>query len=167
MVKTKASLTGAYLAGSGKSRYRSNARARHKAQLSLEGASGNNLRDVTLDIPIGLLTCVTGCLGSGKSTLINSTLYPIAATELNGATTLTPAPYESITGMEQIDKCIDIDQSPIGRTPRSNPATYTGIFTPVRELFAGTQEARSRGYKPGGSASTSRAAAARPARVTA
>ena len=92
---------------------------------------------------------MTGVSGSGKSTLINGTLYPIAATELNGATTLTPAPHVSIEGMDQIDKCIDIDQSPIGRTPRSNPATYTGIFTPVRELFSGTQEARSRGYKAG------------------
>jgi excinuclease ABC subunit A len=117
--------------------------------LVLDGATGNNLQTVKLEVPLGLLTCVTGVSGSGKSTLINSTLYPIAATELNGATTLTPAPFESISGMDQIDKCIDIDQSPIGRTPRSNPATYTGIFTPVRELFAGTQEARSRGYKPG------------------
>jgi excinuclease ABC subunit A len=87
--------------------------------------------------------------GSGKSTLINGTLYPLAATALNGATSLTAAAHESIEGLEHIDKCIDIDQSPIGRTPRSNPATYTGIFTPIRELFAGTQESRSRGYKPG------------------
>ncbi len=118
-------------------------------QLVLKGATGNNLDEVTLTLPLGLMTCVTGVSGSGKSTLINHTLYPIAATELNGATTLTPAPYESIDGLELVDKCIDIDQSPIGRTPRSNPATYTGIFTPVRELFAGTQEARSRGYKAG------------------
>jgi excinuclease ABC subunit A len=98
---------------------------------------------------VGLLTCVTGVSGSGKSTLINGTLYPLAATALNGATTLRAAPHDECKGLEQFDKCIDIDQSPIGRTPRSNPATYTGIFTPVRELFAGTQEARSRGYKPG------------------
>ncbi|MDX9874272.1 MAG: excinuclease ABC subunit UvrA [Spongiibacteraceae bacterium] len=117
--------------------------------LVLEGATGNNLRDVTLELPLGLMTCITGVSGSGKSTLINATLYPIAATELNGAETLQPAPYRAIHGLDQVDKCIDIDQSPIGRTPRSNPATYTGIFTPVRELFAGTQEARSRGYKPG------------------
>ncbi|GLS25860.1 excinuclease ABC subunit UvrA [Marinibactrum halimedae] len=117
--------------------------------LVLEGATGNNLQEVSLTLPVGLMTCVTGVSGSGKSTLINSTLYPIAATELNGATTLKPAPYEAIYGIEHFDKCVDIDQSPIGRTPRSNPATYTGIFTPVRELFAGTQEARSRGYKPG------------------
>ncbi|UTF59577.1 excinuclease ABC subunit UvrA [Gilvimarinus sp. DA14] len=117
--------------------------------LTLTGATGNNLQNVTLELPLGLMTCVTGVSGSGKSTLINSTLYPIAATELNGASTLKPAPFKSITGMDQLDKCVDIDQSPIGRTPRSNPATYTGIFTPVRELFAGTPEARSRGYKAG------------------
>lgn len=120
-----------------------------KKMLQLIGATGNNLQNVTLEIPVGLLTCITGVSGSGKSTLINSTLYPIAATELNKATTLDPAPYQKINGLDQFDKVIDIDQSPIGRTPRSNPATYTGIFTPIRELFAGTQEARSRGYKPG------------------
>lgn len=117
--------------------------------LLLRGASGNNLQNIDLEIPLGLFTCITGVSGSGKSTLINETLYPIAATELNNATTLKAAPHTGIEGLEQIDKCIDIDQSPIGRTPRSNPATYTGIFTPIRELFAGTQEARSRGYKPG------------------
>ncbi|EPB99970.1 excinuclease ABC subunit A [Litchfieldella anticariensis FP35 = DSM 16096] len=117
--------------------------------LRLTGARGNNLLDVTLELPLGLFICVTGVSGSGKSTLINSTLMPIAARELNKATTLTPAPYDSIEGLDHLDKIIDIDQSPIGRTPRSNPATYTGIFTPIRELFAGTQEARSRGYKPG------------------
>ncbi|MBZ0332117.1 excinuclease ABC subunit UvrA [Halomonas sp. ANAO-440] len=118
-------------------------------QLRLTGASGNNLHDVTLTLPLGLFICVTGVSGSGKSTLINSTLMPIAARELNRATTLTPSAYETIEGLDQLDKVIDIDQSPIGRTPRSNPATYTGIFTPIRELFAGTQESRSRGYKPG------------------
>ena len=144
------SLTGAYLSGKRKIDIPSSRTAPDgKRQLVLRGASGNNLQSVTLEIPLGLLTCVTGVSGSGKSTLINGTLYPIAATELNGATTLTPAAHESISGMDMIDKCIDIDQSPIGRTPRSNPATYTGIFTPVRELFAGTQEARSRGYKAG------------------
>ncbi|MCX2977460.1 excinuclease ABC subunit UvrA [Candidatus Marimicrobium litorale] len=146
----KESLTGAYLAGRREIAIPQQRTAPDaKRMLTLDGASGNNLQDVTLDIPIGLLTCVTGVSGSGKSSLINSTLYPIAATELNGASVLTPAPYQSVTGMDHVDKCIDIDQSPIGRTPRSNPATYTGIFTPVRELFAGTQEARSRGYKPG------------------
>ncbi len=117
--------------------------------LKVNGASGNNLQQIDLVLPIGLLTCVTGVSGSGKSTLINETLYPIAATELNKATTLKPAPHKSVEGMEQLDKCVDIDQSPIGRTPRSNPATYTGIFTPIREMFSGTQESRSRGYKPG------------------
>jgi excinuclease ABC subunit A len=117
--------------------------------LRLIGASGNNLQQVTLEIPVGLMTCVTGVSGSGKSTLINNTLYPVAATALNHATTLDAAPYERIEGLDLFDKVIDIDQSPIGRTPRSNPATYTGIFTPIRELFSGTQEARSRGYKPG------------------
>ncbi len=121
----------------------------HSRQIVISGANGNNLRDATLEIPLGLLTCITGVSGSGKSTLINGTLYPLAATALNGATTLTAAAHSEITGLDKVDKCIDIDQSPIGRTPRSNPATYTGIFTPVRELFAATQEARSRGYKPG------------------
>jgi excinuclease ABC subunit A len=150
IINNKDSLTGAYLSGE-KSIAIPPKRTPNdpKRQLVLHGATGNNLQSVDLEIPLGLLSCVTGVSGSGKSTLINSTLYPLAATELNGATTLTAAPYASISGMDQIDKCIDIDQSPIGRTPRSNPATYTGIFTPVRELFAGTQEARSRGYKPG------------------
>ena len=144
------SLTGAYLSGKRKIDIPQQRTPNDPGrQLVLTGATGNNLQAVTLEIPLGLLTCITGVSGSGKSTLINGTLYPIAATELNGATTLTPAPHESIAGMDQVDKCIDIDQSPIGRTPRSNPATYTGIFTPVRELFAGTQEARSRGYKAG------------------
>ncbi len=117
--------------------------------LILRGATGNNLQDVTLTIPLGLFTCITGVSGSGKSTLINGTLYPIAATALNGATTLEIAPYEDIEGLEHLDKVVDIDQSPIGRTPRSNPATYTGIFTPIRELFAGVPESRARGYTPG------------------
>lgn len=146
----KSSLTGAYLSGERRIEI-PETRAPFDADrvLRLSKASGNNLQEVDLEIPIGLLTCVTGVSGSGKSTLINATLYPLAATALNGATTLTAAAHESIEGLEHIDKCIDIDQSPIGRTPRSNPATYTGIFTPVRELFSGTQEARSRGYKPG------------------
>jgi len=117
--------------------------------LELTGANGNNLTNVDLVIPLGVMTCVTGVSGSGKSTLINGTLYPIAATALNKATTLSHGPYTSIKGLDLLDKVIDIDQSPIGRTPRSNPATYTGLFTPIRELFSGTQEARSRGYKPG------------------
>lgn len=117
--------------------------------LTIKGASGNNLQHVDLTIPLSLMTCITGVSGSGKSTLINSTLYPIAAIELNGATNPVVAPNEGVTGLEHLDKVVDIDQSPIGRTPRSNPATYTNIFTPIRELFSGTQEARSRGYKPG------------------
>jgi excinuclease ABC subunit A len=116
--------------------------------LRLEGARGNNLKNVDLEIPAGLFTCVTGVSGSGKSTLINDTLYRIAAAELHASST-TPAPYASIQGLELFDKVIDIDQSPIGRTPRSNPATYTGLFTPLRELFAQVPEARARGYKPG------------------
>ena len=146
----EASLTGKYLAGieridipSVRVPYDEN------KLLKIKGARGNNLQSIDLTIPLGLFTCVTGVSGSGKSTLINYTLYPITATRLNGATTLTPAPFDDFEGMELLDKVVDIDQSPIGRTPRSNPATYTGIFTPVRELFAGTVEARTRGYKPG------------------
>ncbi|NIY84041.1 excinuclease ABC subunit UvrA [Vibrio hepatarius] len=120
-----------------------------KKVVELIGASGNNLKDVHLKLPVGLFSCITGVSGSGKSTLINDTFFKIAHTQLNGATTATPSPYKKIKGLEHFDKVIDIDQSPIGRTPRSNPATYTGIFTPIRELFAGTQESRSRGYKPG------------------
>ena len=116
--------------------------------LRLRGACGNNLKDVDVDIPAGLLTCVTGVSGSGKSTLINDTLYRIAAAELNGAS-MKPAPYRSVKGIDLFDKVIDINQSPIGRTPRSNPATYTGLFTPLRELFAQVPEVRARGYKPG------------------
>ncbi|WP_417553739.1 excinuclease ABC subunit UvrA [Marinomonas fungiae] len=146
----EASITGQYLTGKRKIEIPA---IRHQAtqgkQLTLHGAKGNNLNDVTLNIPVGVMTCVTGVSGSGKSTLINGTLFPLAATALNGATTLTAAPHESIEGLDHFDKCVDIDQSPIGRTPRSNPATYTGIFTPMRELFSATQEARSRGYKPG------------------
>ncbi len=117
--------------------------------LRLVNASGNNLKDVTVEVPAGLLTCVTGVSGSGKSTLVNQTLYPIAARALNGATTVAPQAYEKAEGLELLDKVVDIDQSPIGRTPRSNPATYTGLFTPIRELFAQSQEARARGYRPG------------------
>jgi len=116
--------------------------------LHLKGVTGNNLKSVDLELPLGCLTCVTGVSGSGKSTLINDTLYPITANELNGASR-EPSPYTSIEGLDQLDKVVDIDQSPIGRTPRSNPATYTGLFTPIRELFAATHEARSRGYTPG------------------
>ncbi|HIM34997.1 MAG TPA: excinuclease ABC subunit UvrA [Pseudomonadales bacterium] len=118
-------------------------------KLRLIDAHGNNLKNVTVDIPMGLFTCVTGVSGSGKSTLINQTLYPIISRALNGTSSVNPKPYDDIEGLEYLDKVVAIDQSPIGRTPRSNPATYTGLFTPIRELFAQTQEARARGYKPG------------------
>lgn len=120
-----------------------------KQVIELYGARGNNLRNVDLTVPVGLFTCVTGVSGSGKSTLINDTFFRIAHKQLNGATVDEPAPYDRIVGMEQCDKVVDIDQSPIGRTPRSNPATYTGIFTPIREIFAATQESRTRGYQVG------------------
>lgn len=144
------SLTGKYLSGRVKINYRPERTRRDpKMLLKLKGARGNNLRNVDLEIPVGLLTCITGVSGSGKSTLINNTLFPITATALNGATTLEVAPHDSFDGLQHLDKVVDIDQSPIGRTPRSNPATYTGLFTPIRELFAGVPEARSRGYGPG------------------
>ncbi len=144
------SITGQFLNGTRKINLpEQRIKAKDGLHLSLFGAQGNNLNNVDLHIPVGVMTCVTGVSGSGKSTLINSTLYPLAATALNGATTLKASPFDRIEGFEHFDKCVDIDQSPIGRTPRSNPATYTGIFTPMRELFSATQEARSRGYKPG------------------
>ncbi|HEB27829.1 MAG TPA: excinuclease ABC subunit UvrA [Porticoccus sp.] len=143
------SLTGDYLSGRKSIVIPEKRTEPTSKRLKLSGATGNNLQEVDLDLPIGLFTCITGVSGSGKSTLINETLYPLAATELNKATTLKPAAHQHIDGMDHLDKCVDIDQSPIGRTPRSNPATYTGIFTPIREMFAGTQESRSRGYKPG------------------
>ncbi len=150
IVATPESLTGQYLSGVKQIAIPEQRTPIDKKKVvQLIGATGNNLKDVSLTIPVGLFTCVTGVSGSGKSTLINDTFFKIAHTQLNGATTATPSPYQKIKGLEHFDKVIDIDQSPIGRTPRSNPATYTGIFTPIRELFAGTQEARSRGYKPG------------------
>ncbi|TOD33666.1 excinuclease ABC subunit A [Vibrio parahaemolyticus] len=144
------SLTGQYLSGAKEIAVPKERTPRDpKKTVELLGATGNNLKNVNLSIPVGLFSCITGVSGSGKSTLINDTFFKIAHTQLNGATTAHPSPYKSIKGLEHFDKVIDIDQSPIGRTPRSNPATYTGIFTPIRELFAGTQESRSRGYKPG------------------
>ena len=143
------SLTGAYLGG----QRRIELPAQRippdpKKQLRIVGASGNNLKDLSVEIPLGLLTCITGVSGSGKSTLINDTLYRYAARDLNNANE-SPAPCRDLRGLEQLDKVVNIDQSPIGRTPRSNPATYTGLFTPIRELFAGVSESRSRGYQPG------------------
>ena len=149
ILESPRSLTGQYL--SGKRAIEIPAR-RHKPNpkmtLRLRGASGNNLKGVDLEIPSGLLTCVTGVSGSGKSTLINDTLFSLAANEINGASHPI-APYKEIDGLDLFDKVVDIDQSPIGRTPRSNPATYTGLFTPLRELFAQVPEARARGYSPG------------------
>ncbi len=149
IARHKDSLTGQYLSG----RRRIPVPARRtpidpNRLLTIRKASGNNLKGIDVEIPVGLMTCVTGVSGSGKSTLINDTLYRLVARLLNGASEAC-APCEAIDGLAHIDKVVDIDQSPIGRTPRSNPATYTGLFTPIRELFAGTQESRSRGYKPG------------------
>ena len=144
------SLTGKFLSGAEKIEIPKKRTALDKKKtLKLFGASGNNLKNVNLEIPVGLFSCITGVSGSGKSTLINDTLFPIAQNALNRAENAEAAPYKSIEGLEFFDKVIDIDQSPIGRTPRSNPATYTGVFTPIRELFAGVPEARARGYNPG------------------
>lgn len=150
VMQVEGSITADYLTGRKKIEVPQIRHLSEKGQeLIIRGATGNNLRNLDVSIPLGVMTCVTGVSGSGKSTLINATLYPHAAHELNGNNSLTPQDCKAIEGLDLLDKVIDIDQSPIGRTPRSNPATYTGIFTPVRELFAGTQEARSRGYKPG------------------
>ena len=143
------SITGNFLSGKRKINVPEVRHHSNNKFLQIIGASGNNLNCISLKIPVGLFTCITGVSGSGKSTLINGTLFPVAAKALNKATTMKAAAHEKISGLGHLDKCIDINQSPIGRTPRSNPATYTGIFTPVRELFAATQEARSRGYTPG------------------
>ncbi|MGE0624609.1 MAG: excinuclease ABC subunit UvrA [Pseudomonadales bacterium] len=150
VLKCRKSLTGQYLSGK-KSIPIPKKRTPYNPEkvVRLLGARGNNLQDLSVDIPCGLFTCVTGVSGSGKSTLINQTLYPVSAIALNKATTLTAAEHDDVEGLGHLDKVVDIDQSPIGRTPRSNPATYTGLFTPIRELFAQTQEARARGYKPG------------------
>ena len=144
-----ASMTGDYLAGRRRIALPAERRKYdRKKQLQVIGATGNNLKDVTLELPVGLFTCITGVSGSGKSTLINDTLYAAAAKHLYGSTT-EPAAHEEIIGLDHFDKVINVDQSPIGRTPRSNPATYTGLLTPIRELFAGVPESRTRGYGPG------------------
>ena len=150
IINAPRSLTGQYLSGKRKIAVPKKRHAVNPERyLKLVNARANNLQNLTVSIPLGLMTCVTGVSGSGKSTLINDTLYPIAATELNGANTLSIAAHDELKGLEYLDKVVDIDQSPIGRTPRSNAATYTGMFTPIRDLFAGTQEARSRGYQAG------------------
>ncbi|MCL4120545.1 UNVERIFIED_CONTAM: hypothetical protein GTU68_041410, partial [Idotea baltica] len=150
IINNPKSLTGRYLSGRDKIEIPTSRRAVDKEkQLILSGVSGNNLCHVNLELPLGLFTCITGVSGSGKSTLINNTLYPLAATALNKATTLEASAYEKIDGLQHLDKVVDINQSPIGRTPRSNPATYTGLFTAIRELFAGVPESRARGYGPG------------------
>jgi excinuclease ABC subunit A len=150
IIENPNSLTGQYLSGAKEIAIpKQRAPIDKKKVVEIVGATGNNLKNVTATIPVGLFSCITGVSGSGKSTLINDTFFKVAHTQLNGATTAVPAQHKKIKGLEHFDKVIDIDQSPIGRTPRSNPATYTGIFTPIRELFAGTQESRSRGYKPG------------------
>lgn len=144
------SITGKFLSGEEKIEIPKKRTALDKSKLlKLKGATGNNLKGVNLEIPVGLFTCITGVSGSGKSTLINDTLFPLAQNALNRAEKTDFAPYKSIEGLEYFDKVIDINQSPIGRTPRSNPATYMGLFTPIRELFAGVPEARARGYNPG------------------
>ncbi|CAH2929540.1 MAG: Excinuclease ABC subunit A [uncultured Paraburkholderia sp.] len=143
-----ASMTGQYMSGARTIEYPDERKDPDERRLRIVEAHGNNLRHVTLDLPVGLLMCVTGVSGSGKSTLINDTLYQAVAQYLYGSST-EPAPYESIEGLEHFDKVINVDQSPIGRTPRSNPATYTGLFTPIRELFAGVPAAKERGYDPG------------------
>ncbi|MFB3099868.1 MAG: excinuclease ABC subunit UvrA, partial [Gammaproteobacteria bacterium] len=149
IIKNRESVTGQFLSGTRQIQVPAETTPFDNARVfKLEGAAGNNLKNVNIELPIGLMTCITGVSGSGKSTLINETLYKIAAREINGSS-LEPAAYKSVTGLDWFDKVVDINQSPIGRTPRSNPATYTGIFTPVRELFSATHEARSRGYKPG------------------
>ena len=152
--KSKNSITGQYLSGQKKinipsKRRKPKSKRSEEGWLKLKGASGHNLKEVDLDIPLGLFICITGVSGSGKSTLLNQTLLPAVTDVLNKSNRSESKPYQSLEGAEEVSKIIEISQSPIGRTPRSNPATYTGLFTPIRDLFSGTQESRSRGYKPG------------------
>jgi excinuclease ABC subunit A len=147
--KSSQSLTGQYLSGKKRiSMPKSRFKLDKRKQLVIKGARGNNLKNVTLELPVGGMICITGVSGSGKSTLINDTLYKTVAHHLY-ASTNDPAPFDSIEGLDHFDKVISVDQSPIGRTPRSNPATYTGLFTPIRDLFSSVPEARARGYGPG------------------
>jgi len=167
IMASPASLTGQYLTGEREIETPKTRRpfaAAHTVRVT--GATGNNLKSVTVEIPVGAFTCITGVSGGGKSTFTVETLYKAAARRLNNASD-APAPYERIEGLENFDKVIDIDQSPIGRTPRSNPATYTGAFTAIRDWFAALPKPRRADTGPGASASTSRAAAARPARAMA
>jgi len=146
---SKESITGQYLRGEREIPIPDKRRKINKKKmLTLTGATGNNLKNVTLDLPLGVMTCITGVSGGGKSTLIIETLYKVLARKLNGAAE-HPAPYKEIEGLHHLDKVIDIDQSPIGRTPRSNPATYTGAFGPIRDWFAGLPESKARGFGPG------------------
>ncbi len=150
ILKNPKSITGQYLSGKQSiPTPKKRSKGDLDKMLTIKEACGHNLKNVSISIPLGVITCITGVSGSGKSTLINQTLYPQAAKTLNRATKVYPQPHETIEGFEHLDKVVNIDQSPIGRTPRSNPATYVGLFTPIRELFASTQEARARGYKPG------------------
>ena len=148
IIESPESVTGAYLSGRRSIPTPSERRNGAGSEIVIHGARANNLKDVTISVPLGRLVCVTGVSGSGKSTLVNEVLYKTLAYRLYRAKD-RPGEHDAITGLENIDKVINIDQSPIGRTPRSNPATYTGLFTPIRTLFATMPEARARGYKPG------------------
>ncbi len=149
VAKVKKSITGQYLSGAFRIETPENYRQTNGKSLTIKNASHHNLKGVTVEIPLGVFVCITGVSGSGKSSLINETLYPAVTRALNGSMRARPGKHDSIEGLDHIDKVIDIDQSPIGRTPRSNPATYTGLFAPIRDLFCATREARARGYKPG------------------
>jgi excinuclease ABC subunit A len=157
-------LTGQYLTGAREIAVPAEWREGNGKHVTVVKATGNALKDVTVDFPLGKFVCVTGVSGGGKSTLTIETLFKTASMRLNGARQ-TPSPCETIKGLEHLDKVIDIDQRPIGRTPRSNPATYTGAFTPIREWFAGLPEAKTRGYKPGRFSFNVKAGAVRPVRV--
>ena len=166
VMNTPGSITGDYLSGRKRIPVPTERRKGSGNFLTIRGAAENNLRGVDVSIPLGTFTCVTGVSGSGKSSLVNEILFKRLAADLNRAKT-RPGKHAGIEGEEFLDKVIDIDQSPIGRTPRSNPATYTGLFNDIRDLFASTSDAKARGYGPAASPSMSGAGAARPARATA